>query len=70
MPKVGRKKCERHRYKTVLARAIVEAGHPPTLGGIEFAREIVEAMDLYRAGRAEASLKHFVDVAIARLRAF
>jgi hypothetical protein len=70
MPKVGRKKCERHRYKTILARAIVEAGHPPTLGGIEFAREIVEAMDLYRAGRAEASLKHFVDMATARLRAF
>ena len=63
-----RKKCERGRYKAVLARAVVKAGHPPTLGGIEFAREIVEAMDLYRAGKAERSLKLFLDEATARLR--
>lgn len=67
-PRVGRRKCERDRYKTILSRAILEAGHPPTLGGIEFAREIVEAMDFYRAGKRETSLKHFLDDAVAQIR--
>jgi hypothetical protein len=69
-PKVGRRKCERDRYKAILSKAIMEAGHPPTLGGIEFAREIVEGMDFYRAGKAERSLKHFLEEATARLRTF
>ncbi|HLG15960.1 MAG TPA: hypothetical protein VJH03_15860 [Blastocatellia bacterium] len=67
-PTVGRKKCQRDLYKTLLASAIVKAGHPPTLGGIEFASELVEAMDLYRAGKFERSLKHFVDDAIRGLK--
>ena len=67
-PKVGKKKCERDYYKASLAKAVGEGGHPPTLGGIEFAREIVDAMDLYRAGKIEKSLKHFLDKAKAQLR--
>jgi hypothetical protein len=67
-PKLGRKKCERAFYKAVLAKAVRDGGHPPTLGGIEFAREIVEVMDFFRAGKAEGSLKHFLDAAIARIR--
>ncbi len=67
-PKLGRKKCERGYYKAVLAKAVRDGGHPPTLGGIEFAREIVEAMDFFRAGKAESSLKHFLDAATARIR--
>lgn len=67
-PKVGRRKCERDRYKAVLSKAIVDAGHPPTLGGIEFAQELVGAMDLYRAGKAERSLKHFLAETAARIR--
>lgn len=67
-PKVGRRKCERDRYKSILSKAILDAGHPPTLGGIEFAREIVEAMDFYRAGKREPSLKHFLDDAVAQIR--
>jgi hypothetical protein len=31
------------------------------LGGIEFAEDLVASMDLYRAGKNEKSLKHFVD---------
>jgi hypothetical protein len=54
-------KCVRDYYKTVLAKAVEEAGHPPTLGGIEFARELVDALDYYRAGRADNSLKHFLE---------
>jgi len=69
-PKVGRRKCERDRYKAMLSKAIMDAGHPPTLGGIEFAREIVERMDLYRAGKAERSLKRFLEEVAARLRTF
>jgi hypothetical protein len=60
-PKIGKRKCARGRYKAILSKAIVDAGHPNTLAGIEFARELVESMDLYRAGKNEASLKHFLD---------
>jgi hypothetical protein len=67
-PKVGKRKCERDRYKAILSKAIVDAGHPATLGGIEFAQELVADMDLYRAGKAEASLKHFLDETIAHIK--
>ena len=67
-PKVGKRKCERDRYKAILAKAIVDAGHPVTLGGIEFAQELVAAMDLYRAGKTEGSLKHFLDETITRIK--
>ncbi len=67
-PSVTQDKCERDYYKSVLARAIVDAGHPPTLGGLEFARELVEAMDFYRAGKADSSLKHFIEEARNRLQ--
>ncbi len=60
-PKVRKGKCQRDYYKEVLLQAVVAGGHVPTLGGIEFAREIVEAMDLYRAGKADRSLKAFLD---------
>lgn len=67
-PQPGKRKCERDVYKDMLSKAILRAGHPPTLGGIEFAREIVEAMNVYRAGKLENSLKHFVDEAKGLLR--
>lgn len=60
-PKVGKKKCDRDRYKTILARAISDGGHPATLGGAEFGAELVAALDLYRAGKNEKTLKHFID---------
>ncbi len=67
-PVVKQHKCERGYYKNVLARAVADAGHPAPLGGIEFAREIVEAMDYYRAGKADNSLKHFLDEITARFK--
>jgi hypothetical protein len=67
-PRVGTRKCERDRYKSILSKAIVDAGHPATLGGIEFAQELVAAMDVFRAGKAEASLKHFLDEAVASIK--
>lgn len=67
-PKLGRQKCEKDRYKALLAQTVAEAGHPPTLGGIEFAADLVEAMDLYRAGKDESSLGAFLDDLRAALR--
>ncbi|MBN1829822.1 MAG: DUF4276 family protein [Deltaproteobacteria bacterium] len=67
-PKIGRKKCERGFYKAILSKAVVDAGYPPTLGGVEFAREIVEHMDLYHAGKTENSLNHFLNDAIAQIK--
>jgi len=67
-PKLKRHKCERDYYKAILAKAVVDAGHVPTLGGIEFAREIVNAMDLYHAAKEEKSLKAFLDSLKAHLK--
>lgn len=60
-PDVASEKCERGYYKRLLSNAVKEGGHIPTLGGIEFARDIVEKMDLYRASKNDASFKAFLD---------
>jgi hypothetical protein len=44
-------KCDRDRYKRLLAEAIENSGTYATLGGMEFADEIVAAMDLQTVGR-------------------
>jgi len=67
-PTIAKKKCARNYYKNALANAVRKAGHPATLGGIEFAPELVERMDLYRAGKNERSLKAFVDDLRGKLR--
>ncbi|MCW5555728.1 MAG: hypothetical protein KIS67_26660 [Verrucomicrobiae bacterium] len=67
-PQLGKKKCERDWYKAMPAKAIREAGHPPTLGGVEFAKELADQMDFFRAGKTESSLRHFLDETIKRLR--
>ncbi|MDM8524141.1 hypothetical protein QUF80_12295 [Desulfococcaceae bacterium HSG8] len=67
-PGTSRRKCERDVYKSLLASTIAEAGHPPTLGGIEFAEELVNDMDFYRAGKAERSFQHFINDAVSRIK--
>ena len=67
-PVVGSDKCQSGHYKRLLAEAIRLGGQPPTLGGIEFAAELVKAMDLYRAGKNDSSLKAFVDDLRRRFR--
>ena len=67
-PVVGREKCEREHYKRLLADAIRKGHQPATLGGIEFAAELVEAMNLYRAGRSDSSLRAFVGDLRSRFR--
>ncbi len=69
-PTVGRQKCARDHYKQMLAKAVRDAGHPPTLGGVEFAVELVDAMDLYRAGKGDGSLRAFVDDLRGKLHGF
>ena len=53
--------CERNRYKELLRQSIEDAGIRPSLSGIEFAEDIVNAMDIQRAMRADASFKKFVE---------
>lgn len=53
-------KCKRDRYKRLLIDAIHASGTTPSLGGIEFAEELVANMDLDRAARADASLGRFL----------
>ena len=67
-PAVGREKCERTHYKRLLAEAIRRGGQPATLSGIEFAAELVSAMDLYRSGKNDSSFKVFVDDLRTRFR--
>jgi hypothetical protein len=67
-PSCKRKKCQRDYYKHILAQAVAKAGHTPTLGGIEFARELVLAMDLDRAAKSDRSLKLFLEELRSRLK--
>jgi hypothetical protein len=50
------RKCERHRYKQLLLKAMRDAGVSPPLGGIEYAEDIVNVMDLRRMESADDSL--------------
>ena len=54
-------KCSRDLCKDRLAEAVLAAGNPPNLGGIEFAEDIVREMDIERAGRSDRSLRAFLD---------
>lgn len=54
-------KCERARYKRMLIDAILASGVTPSLGGIEFAEEIVAAMNLDRAAKADESLGRLIE---------
>ena len=53
-------KCDRDRYKELLIREILAASVTPTLDGIEFAEDIVQAMDIDRAAQVDPSLNRFV----------
>jgi len=59
-PRLPKRKCERDYYKRLLASAVQAAGHPATLGGIEFARELVDEMNLYQAAKSDKALQDFL----------
>lgn len=48
-------KCERDRYKERLVQAVRDAGVEPRLDGLEYAADLVAAMDLPRLERKDAS---------------
>lgn len=54
-------KCERAKYKQLLRDTIQGSGQPILTTEMEVAPDLVEAMDLFAAGKNQASLKHFVD---------
>lgn len=54
-------KCDRARYKKLLIDAIRASGVTPSLGGIEFAADIVAKMDLDRAAAADDSLRRTIE---------
>jgi hypothetical protein len=53
-------KRERDLYKRLLRETIRDAGQPILTGEMEYAPDLVEAMDLFRAGKNQRSLRHFV----------
>ena len=53
-------KCDRGRYKHQLFEAIHASGTMPRLGGVEFAEDIVQHMDIEGAARADPSFRRFV----------
>ena len=55
------KKCDRGRYKHQLFEAVRSAGVVPMFGGVQFAEEIVQQMDIDGAARADPSFRRFVD---------
>lgn len=61
-------KCERHLYKQLLRKTILDAGQLILTNEMEYAPDLVAAMDLYRAGKNQPSLKHFVDELRSALR--
>lgn len=53
-------KCEKHRYKRLLAEAIRASGVQPLLGGVEYAEELAESIDVQRACDHDVSFNRFV----------
>ena len=53
-------KCGSGRFKRVLSQTVKDAGVEPAEGGIEYAEDIVEEMDIYRACSNVPSLDTFV----------
>ena len=53
-------KCAKDRYKKLLAEAVVECGVRPLLGGIEYAEELADAMNLMRAARQDSGIRRFL----------
>jgi hypothetical protein len=67
-PGRDRDKCERHLYKRLVEEAAAQAGTPLLTGPADLAPDLVELMDLYRAGKNQPSLGHFVDALRGALR--
>ena len=61
-------KCQRDRYKRLLREAIQKAGINPSLGGIEYAADIVAEMDFTHVPHPDESLAKFIAAATQQFR--
>jgi hypothetical protein len=52
---------DREAYKALLRVAVEKAGVVVLVDEMDLAPELVDAMDLYKAGKVQQSLKHYVD---------
>ena len=55
------KKCDRGRYKHQLFEAVRATGVVPQLGGVQYAEDIVQHMDIDAVARADASFHRFAE---------
>ena len=55
------RKCDRDHYKQRLIEAIYATGITPSLGGIEYAEDIVQRINFVRAARIDKSFRRFVE---------
>lgn len=53
-------KCEKQRYKKLLAQAVLDAGVQPLLGGVEYAEDLADRMNVQRACSQDVSFNRFV----------
>ena len=53
-------KCDRSRYKEQLTKAIHATGTVPRLGGIEYAENIVQELDIERVAQLDRSFRRFI----------
>lgn len=53
-------KCEKDRYKVLLAQAVRDAGRQPLIRGLEHSEAIVKSMDLGASECADSSLGAFI----------
>jgi hypothetical protein len=53
---VPKSKCDKDAHKRLLAEAVVAAGQRPLVHGLEYAPDIIDAMDLDAAGRHDKGL--------------
>ena len=54
-------KCDRMRYKQRLIEAVRDAGVTPIVGGLEYAEDIVQRIDIDRAAQTDRSFARFVE---------
>lgn len=52
-------KCNRNRYKKLLREAVLSACLQPTIGGLEWAKDIVRELNMERAQKSDEAFKRF-----------
>lgn len=61
LPVLPSYKCEKSHYKKIMSNAFTSSKITPQFAGYEYGERIVEEIDIYEAGKADNSFKHFCD---------